>query len=53
MLTKNIIFKKFKSNKDNKINQKIRKELKTLLTEDNAIIQSLGPGYRNNYKKDH
>ena len=48
MLTKNIIFKNFKLNKNNK---KIRNELKLLLKEKNAIIQSLGPGYKNSYNK--
>ena len=51
MLTSNIIFKNFRLNKDNRINQKIRNELKILLKENNAIIQSLGPDYKNNYKK--
>ncbi len=51
MLTKNIIFKNFKLNKNNKNNKKIRNELKLLLKEENAIIQSLGPTYKNNYNK--
>ena len=48
MLTKNIIFKNFKLNKNNK---KIRNELKLLLKEKNSIIQSLGPSYKNSYNK--
>ena len=51
MLTKNIIFKNFKLNKNNKNNKRIRNQLKLLLKEDNAIIQSLGPNYKNSYNK--
>jgi len=46
MLTKNINFKNFHLKKNNK---KIKEDFKKLLKEDNKIIQSLGPHYRNSY----
>ena len=48
MFTKSIIFKNFKINTNN---IKVKNELKLLLKEDNAIIQSLKPTYKNNYNK--
>ena len=48
MLTKNIDFKNFKIQKNSK---KIFKDFKLLLKEDNSIIKSLKPNYKNNYSK--
>ena len=48
MFTKSIIFKNVKINTNN---IKVKNELKLLLKEDNAIIQSLKPTYKNNYNK--
>tara|TARA_B100000787_G_scaffold127978_1_gene97005 strand:+ start:1602 stop:2765 length:1164 start_codon:yes stop_codon:yes gene_type:complete len=48
MLTKNINFNNFKLKKNN---NKIKKDLKILLKENNAVLQSLGIGYKNSYKR--
>ena len=48
MLTKNINFKNFKLKKNSK---KIGKDLKILLKENSALIQSLSPSYKNSYSK--
>jgi len=48
MLTKNINFKNFKSKKNN---IKIKKDLKFLLKENNAVLKSLSSSYKNNYSK--
>ena len=48
MISKNIYFKNFKLNKD--IN-KIKKDLKILLKENNEVIKSLGVSYKNSYDK--
>mgnify|MGYP006088580061 CR=1 FL=1 len=48
MLTKNINFKGFKSKKNNK---NIKNDLQLLLKENNKILNSLGPLYKNSYKK--
>ena len=46
MLTKNIVFKNFKSTK---ISLKVKKNLKNLLKEDNQVIESLKQSYKNRY----
>jgi len=46
MLTKNIVFKNFKSTK---ISLKVKKNLKNLLKEDNQVIESLKQSYKNKY----
>ena len=48
MLTKNINFKNFKFKSKNK---SLLKNLKILLKENNQIIKSLSPSYKNNYNK--
>ena len=48
MLTKNINFKNFRVKKNN---NKIKKDLKILLKENNTILQSLGKSYKNSYKR--
>ena len=48
MLTKNINFKNYSLKKNN---IKIKKDLKVLIKEKNTIIESLGPSYKNSYKK--
>ena len=48
MLTKNINFNNYKLKKNN---NKIKKDLKILLKENNAVLQSLGIGYKNSYKR--
>ena len=48
MLTKNINFKNFKLKSKNK---NLLKNLKILLKENNQIIKSLSPSYKNNYNK--
>jgi len=48
MLTKNINFKNFKFKKNN---NKIKKSLKIILSENNEILKSLSVGYKNNYNK--
>ena len=48
MLSKSINFKNFKIRKNTK---KIKKDLDTLLKENNPIIKSLLPSYKNNYSK--
>ena len=48
MLTKNIRFKNFKFNKDDK---KIKKDLKILLNTKSEIIRSLTPHYKYAYSK--
>jgi len=48
MLTKNINFKNFKLKSKNK---SLLKNLKILLKENNQIIKSLSPSYKNNYNK--
>tara|TARA_B100000795_G_scaffold262368_1_gene240232 strand:- start:2356 stop:3510 length:1155 start_codon:yes stop_codon:yes gene_type:complete len=48
MLTKNINFKNFRLNKSN---NKIKKDLKLVLKENNNILKSLRPDYKNNYNK--
>ena len=48
MLTKNIFFKDFKNKK---INKEIKKNLISLVQENNEIIKSLGTSYKNSYYK--
>ena len=48
MLTKDISFKNFKVRKNTK---KIKNDLKLLIKENNSIIKSLSPYYKNNYSK--
>jgi glucose-6-phosphate isomerase len=48
MLTRNINFKNFKFKKNN---NKIKKSLKIILSENNEILKSLSVGYKNNYNK--
>ncbi len=48
MLTRNIHFKNFHLKLDNK---KIKEDLKKILKENNEIINSLRPNYKNNYSK--
>tara|TARA_B110000027_G_scaffold127317_1_gene146530 strand:+ start:1942 stop:3099 length:1158 start_codon:yes stop_codon:yes gene_type:complete len=48
MLTRYIDFKNFNLKKNNK---KIKKDLKNLLKENNTILKSLSPNYKNNYSK--
>jgi glucose-6-phosphate isomerase len=49
MISKNISFKNFRFKTNNR---KIEKELKLLIKDNDSIIQSLGPNYKNvNYKK--
>ena len=48
MLTKNINFKNFKLKRYNK---KIKKDFKSLLLEDNAILKSLSIKYKNSFNK--
>ena len=48
MITKNIKFKNFKKKVSTK---KILIDLKKLLKENNEIIKSLGPKYKNSYNK--
>ena len=48
MLTKNIKFKLFRKKK---LNKYIKKELITLLNEENFIIKSLKKEYKNNFNK--
>tara|TARA_B100000780_G_scaffold251433_1_gene198068 strand:+ start:517 stop:1674 length:1158 start_codon:yes stop_codon:yes gene_type:complete len=48
MLTKNINFKNFDSKK---INKNIKEDLKKLLKEKNAILDSLSTSYKNSYSK--
>jgi len=48
MLTKNINFKNFKLKK---INNKIKKDFKIILRENNEILKSLNIGYKNSYNK--
>jgi glucose-6-phosphate isomerase len=48
MLSKSINFKNFKIRKNTK---KIKKDLDTLLKENNPIIKSLSPFYKNDYSK--
>ena len=49
MLTRNINLKNFKYSKNNK---RIKKDLDLLLSENNTVIQSLSPSYRNSYKNE-
>ena len=48
MLTKNIFFKNFKSKKNN---IKVKNDFKLLIKENNDVLKSLGPLYKNSYKK--
>ena len=48
MLTKNISFKNFKLKKNN---SKVRKDLGILLAENNTVLRSLSPIYKNSYTK--
>ena len=48
MFTKNINFKNFKSKKNN---NKIKKDLKAILKENNEILKSLSTGYKNQYNQ--
>jgi glucose-6-phosphate isomerase len=48
MLTKNINFKNFKLNKNNK---KIKKDLNIVLNENNEVLRSLSKNYKNSYTK--
>ena len=48
MLTKSINFKNYRLKKNN---IKIKKDFKVLIKENNIIIRSLSPSYKNNYKK--
>jgi len=48
MLTRNIDFKNFKIKKSP---QKVKRELKKLLKENNEIIKSLRKTYKNPYNK--
>ena len=48
MLTKNIDFKNFRLKKKNK---RIKKDLNDLLNENNTILKSLSPFYKNSYNK--
>ena len=48
MLTRNIDFKNFKIKNNN---QKVRKELKKLLQENNEVIKSLKKTYKNSYNR--
>jgi len=48
MLTKNINFKNYKLEKNNK---KIKGDLKLFLAENNEILKSLNPNYKNSYTK--
>ena len=48
MLTKNIKLKLFKKKK---LNENLKKKLKTLLNEENFIIKSLKKEYKNNFNK--
>ena len=48
MLTKNINLKNYKLKKNN---NKIKKDLKILLKENNEILRSLSAGYKNSYNK--
>ena len=48
MLTKNINFKNFNSKKSN---IKIKKDLKFLLKENNAVLESLNSSYKNSYNQ--
>jgi glucose-6-phosphate isomerase len=48
MLTKNINLKNLNFLRNN---EKIKKDLKKLLSENNQIIKSLGPKYKNNFNK--
>ena len=48
MLTKNINFKNFKLKK---ISNKIKKDLSVILSENNEILKSLSPNYKNSYNK--
>ena len=48
MLTKNINFKNFKLKK---YNNKIKKDLEIILKENNEVIRSLSPNYKNSYNK--
>ena len=48
MLTKYIDFKNFNLKKNNK---KIKKDLDILLKENNAVLKSLSPNYKNSYSK--
>ena len=48
MITKNIIFKNFESNKFNK---KIRNLFEKLIKEDNEILNSLKITYKDKYSK--
>ena len=51
MFSKNIKFKNYQIKKKKNISKKIQDNLKLLLKENNAIFQSLGTGYKNNYNK--
>ena len=48
MLTKNINFKNFKLKK---FNNKIKKDLVIILEENNEVLKSLSPSYKNSYNK--
>ena len=48
MLTKNINFKNFKLRK---YNNKIKKYLGIILKENNEVLKSLRPSYKNSYNK--
>ena len=48
MLTKSIFFKNFRLKKKNK---QIKKDLNLLLKENNTVLKSLSPSYKNSYKK--
>ena len=48
MLTKNINFKNFKLKK---INNKLKKDLGVILSDNNEILKSLSPDYKNSYNK--
>jgi len=48
MLTKNINFKNFKLKK---YNNKIKKDLEIILKENNEVLKSLSPNYKNSYNK--
>ena len=48
MLTKNIKFKNFKIKKNSK---QIKKDLKNILLNRNAVLDSLSTNYKNSYNK--
>ena len=48
MFTKSIVFENFKKKK---IDTKIKKNLNEILNENNEVIRSLQPNYKNSYTK--